>query len=121
MVQEGDTLVIYVSHLHMLYHATFSALHHFNNSEDSRSKVRISAAYITSILNNLRLLNLVRYVPITSFTFITPALMLHLHEQRNQDVTIRQRAVEDFAKFMKELSEDYGPSGYHVRASQSCN
>ena len=37
--------------------------------------------------------------------------MLHLHEQRNQDVTIRQRAVEDFAKFMKELSEDYGPSG----------
>jgi hypothetical protein len=111
MVQEGDTLVIYVSHLHMLYHATFSALHHPKNSEDSQSKVRISAASITSILNNLRLLNLVRYVPITSFTFITPALMLHLHEQRNQGVTIRQRAVEDFAKFTEGLSEDYGPSG----------
>ena len=26
-------------------------------------------------------------------------------------MTIRQRAVEDFAKFMKALSEDYGPSG----------
>jgi hypothetical protein len=111
MMQEGDTLVIYVSHLHMLYHAAFSTLHRSNNSEDSRSKVRIYAASITSILNNLRLLNLVRYVPITSFTFITPALMLHLQEQRNQDVTIRQRAVEDFAKLMKELSEGYGPSG----------
>jgi hypothetical protein len=111
MVQEGDTLVIYVSHLHMLYHATFSTLHRSNTSEDSRSKVRISAASITSILNNLRFLSLVRYVPITSFTFITPALMLHLQEQRNQDMTIRQRVVEDFAKFMKELSVDYGPSG----------
>jgi hypothetical protein len=111
MVQEGGTLVIYVSHLHMLYHAAFSTLHHSNNSEGSRSEVRISAASISSILNNLRLFSLVRYVPITSFIFKTPALMLHLQEQRNQDVTIRQRAVEDFAKFMKELSEDYGPSG----------
>jgi len=110
LLQDGKTFPVYLSYLHMLYHAAVIALHRSSTMQESRCKVREAAASITSILNNLRTLSLVHYIPITSFTFITPAYKLHLQEQGAQGAMGRQDAMKDFAKFMKELSRDYEPS-----------
>jgi hypothetical protein len=114
VLRSGEkTMAVHLSLLHLLYHATVSALHRSYGPHGSRSKVRSSAAAITNILENLRRLDLIRYIPITSFTFITPALTIHLLDQKSPDSTIRQCAAEDFAKClraMRELSDDYEDS-----------
>lgn len=111
LLRSGEkTIVVHLSLLHMLYHATVSALHRSWGSRGSRSEVRSAADSITNILENLRRLDLIRYMPITSFTFITPALTIHLLDQKSPDAMIRQCAAEDFAKClraMRELSDDY--------------
>jgi len=106
--------------LHLVYHATVSALHRpqvlpsgvypvdgpANDLLDlSRSNVRFAASQITAIAENLDKYDLVRFLPTTGITVLLPAIIIHLLDIKAPDETTRRASLQGFCQCMQIMSK----------------
>ncbi|KAG9258445.1 fungal-specific transcription factor domain-containing protein [Emericellopsis atlantica] len=119
------SLVLHQSHLQMTFHTLMYTLHRpralpvrhkklhaspslFSNG--SGRELLSSAIAVTSIVTDLRNLELDSYLPVSGVTIIFPAMVICLLEMRNEDPVSRQEASIRFAtcmKVMESLQETY--------------
>ena len=111
-----------VLHLHrallkMIYYTTSSALHRpqvlpatpvptveAELQSLSRAKVRHAAVEITTIAQDLHVLDLTRYLPTTGVTVLLPAVIIHLLDIKSNDLSIRNSSLHRFYQCMQILS-----------------
>ncbi|KAJ6109736.1 hypothetical protein N7486_001971 [Penicillium sp. IBT 16267x] len=102
--------------LKMVYLTTSSALHRpqvlpavpypsmdSELQELSRQKVRSAAVEITSIAQDLHVLNLTRYYPTTGVTVLLPAVIIHLLDIKSSDPSVRMTSLQRFYQCMRIL------------------
>lgn len=116
----SESLVLNRSLLHMVYHATLSALHrpqvlpsasiqprqtHSDLLEHSRKTVRTAATEITSIAFALFNLDMVRFLPTTGITVLLPAIIIHLLDIKASDEATRRTSLQGFCQCMQIMSK----------------
>ncbi|KAJ5675849.1 Cutinase transcription factor [Penicillium macrosclerotiorum] len=102
--------------LKMVYLTTSSALHRpqvlpavpypsmdSELQEMSRNKVRFAAIEITSIAQDLHVLDLTRYYPTTGVTVLLPAVIIHLLDIKSSDPSVRMTSLQRFYQCMRIL------------------
>ncbi|KAI2791537.1 Cutinase transcription factor [Penicillium oxalicum] len=102
--------------LKMVYLTTSSALHRpqvlpavpypstdAELQEMSRNKVRFAAIEITSIAQDLHVLDLTRYYPTTGVTVLLPAVIIHLLDIKSTDPSVRMTSLQRFYQCMRIL------------------
>ncbi|KAJ5577809.1 uncharacterized protein N7459_006773 [Penicillium hispanicum] len=102
--------------LKMVYLTTSSALHRpqvlpaipypsmdAELQEISRNKVRSAAVEITSIAQDLHILDLTRYYPTTGVTVLLPAVIIHLLDIKSSDPSVRMTSLQRFYQCMRIL------------------
>ncbi|KAJ5392320.1 hypothetical protein N7509_007810 [Penicillium cosmopolitanum] len=102
--------------LKMVYLTTSSALHRpqvlpaipypsmdAELQELSRNKVRFAAVEITSIAQDLHILDLTRYYPTTGVTVLLPAVIIHLLDIKSSDPAVRMTSLQRFYQCMRIL------------------
>ncbi|KAJ5936419.1 transcriptional regulator family: Fungal Specific TF [Penicillium verhagenii] len=102
--------------LKMVYLTTSSALHRpqvlpavpypsmdSELQELSRQKVRFAAVEITSIAQDLHVLDLTRYYPTTGVTVLLPAVIIHLLDIKSSDASVRMTSLQRFYQCMRIL------------------
>jgi hypothetical protein len=102
--------------LKMVYLTTSSALHRpqvlpaipypstdAELQEMSRNKVRFAAVEITSIAQDLHVLDLTRYYPTTGVTVLLPAVIIHLLDIKSSDPSVRMTSLQRFYQCMRIL------------------
>ncbi|KAJ5628334.1 hypothetical protein N7490_010562 [Penicillium lividum] len=102
--------------LKMVYLTTSSALHRpqvlpavpfpsmdSELQELSRQKVRSAAVEITSIAQDLHVLDLTRYYPTTGVTVLLPAVIIHLLDIKSSDASVRMTSLQRFYQCMRIL------------------
>jgi hypothetical protein len=102
--------------LKMVYLTTSSALHRpqvlpavpypstdAELQEISRNKVRFAAVEITSIAQDLHVLDLTRYYPTTGVTVLLPAVIIHLLDIKSSDPSVRMTSLQRFYQCMRIL------------------
>ncbi|KAL2366301.1 hypothetical protein RJZ56_000758 [Blastomyces dermatitidis] len=110
-----------VLHLHrallkMIYLTTSSALHRpqvlpatpsstveAGLQDLSRNKVRYAAIEITNIAQHLHTMDLTRYLPTTGVTVLLPAVIIHLLDNKSNDLNIRSASLHRFYQCMQIL------------------
>jgi hypothetical protein len=125
-----STFVVQIALLHMVYHATVSALHRpqvlpsvesaalqkCRELQDvSRKKVREASKEITRMSLNLHNLNLERYLPTTGVTVLLPAIIIHLLDIKSSSDATRDAALQGFCQCMvvlEKLRDNYAAADY---------
>jgi hypothetical protein len=114
------SLTVHRALLQMLYLTTLSTLHRPQAliSESmcptseyralrvvSGEKVHLAASKITQICQEMYQLSLVRFLPTTAITVITPAVIIHLLDMKSLDKERRSKGVERFYNSMQVLHD----------------
>ena len=111
-----EVLLVHRALLNMIYLTTSSALHRpqvlpsapfptvaADLQDLSRTKVREAATEITSIAQDLHLLNLSRFLPTTGVTVLLPAVIIHLLDIKSNDPAVRNASLRRFYQCMQIL------------------
>lgn len=116
-IYAGDEdIILNRSLLHLIYHATLSALHRpqvlpstaipprnpqSGHLDLSRRSVRTAANRITSIAHKLYTLDAVRFLPTTGITVLLPAIIIHLLDIKAPDEATRRASLQGFCQCMQ--------------------
>ncbi|KAI1330150.1 fungal-specific transcription factor domain-containing protein [Xylariaceae sp. FL0255] len=124
-------LAVQRSLLHMVYHATVSALHRprfmpsamsklqLPDHEQALSRIRVcnAAHQTTALMQELRRFHLEKYLPTTGITVLLPTIIMHMLDMGSRELHAKARATQGINICMQvllRLREIYAAANYAV-------
>ena len=123
-------VILHRTYLHMTYHAVTAAMYRCNTTilegsagqDTSLPAMTEAAAAITSLAEDLRRLDIVRYLPSPSITILLPAIVTHLSNTLAPSSLLDGEAMSNFCKCMQVLAslrEIYAAADYATASLQT--